>query len=82
MRNSIQAGFTESYKGTGLYGTNQNKIVKKCYVRLREGSYDSGRVYSATGKKTGSTRFIWTKKLSKLNNPFATCYTNYGWLYY
>lgn len=82
LYNTIQAGFFESIAGTGSYGTVQNKIVKQCYVRLQEGSYDSGKVYSVVGVKTGGTRYIWTKELSKFNNPFQACYTNYGWLYY
>lgn len=82
LYNTIQAGFAESMAGTGYYGTVKNKIVKQCYVRLQEGNYDSGKVYSAVGVKTGGKRYIWTKELSKLNNPLQTCYTNYGWLYY
>lgn len=82
LYNTIQAGFKESTAGTGSYGTVKNKIVKQCYVRLQEGSYDSGKVYSAVGVKTGGKRYIWTEELSKINNPFKTCYTNYGWLYY
>lgn len=82
LYNTIKAGFSESKAGTGYYGTVQNKIVKQCYVRLQEGSYDSGKVYSAVGAKTGGKRYIWTQELSKLNNPLKTCYTNYGWVYY
>lgn len=80
--NSIQAGFSESSKGTGSYGTNKSKVIKQCYVRLKEGDYDSGRVSSAVGKRTGGGKYIWTKEVSRANNPFKTCYTNYGWLYY
>lgn len=80
--NSIQAGFAERSKGTGDYSTKKGKILKQCYVRLKEGKYDSGRKYSAVGKKTSGNRYIWSKKLSKDNDLFSTCYTYYGWLYY
>ncbi len=80
--NTIQAGFSESQFGTGYFGTDPSRIVKQCHVRLREGSYDSGRIYSAVGDQFGGSDYIWTNKLSKFNNPFQTCYTYYGWLYY
>lgn len=82
LRNSISACFSESVAATGAYSTEKGKIVKQCYVRMQEGNYDSGRKYSAVGQKTGGTRIISTVELSKANNIFNTCYTNYGWLYY
>lgn len=80
--NSIKSGFTESEMGTGSFHTYKNKVIKQCYVRLKEGSYDSNRKYSKTGKLKGGKKYIWSPELEKSNNPFATCYTNYGWLYY
>jgi hypothetical protein len=80
--NTIQAGFSESQYGTGLFGTDPNRIVKQCYVRLTEGSFDSCRVYSDVGAMYGGWEYIWTDVVSKFNNPFQTCYTYYGWLYY
>lgn len=79
--NSIEAGFLESQKGTGSYGTDTTRVIKQCYVRLQEGNYDSGRVYSDVGVEKGGTEYIWIKT-SKSNNIFYTCYTHYGWFYY
>ena len=70
--NQITASFTRGCKGTGLYGTNTNKIVTGCYVRLKEGSYDSRRV--SNGTKTYA-------KTSRTNDWFKPCYTYYGWYY-
>ena len=81
INNSIKAGFLESQKGSGSYSTDKTKVVKQCYVRLQEGDYDSNRVWSEVGAKTGGTDYIWTQ-VSKYNNPFETCYCNYGWAYY
>lgn len=79
--NSIKAGFMESCKGTGDYGTDPTKVVKQCYVRLQEGSYDSGRVYSDIGDEKGGEDYIWAET-SKSNNILHVCYTHYGWFYY
>lgn len=80
--NSIRAGFSESAYGSGSYGTDKSKIVKQCYVRLKEGDYDSGRSYSEVGAKYNGTRYIWSPEESRGNDPFNTCYTYYGWFYY
>ncbi|MEN6431110.1 MAG: hypothetical protein ABFC80_09775 [Coriobacteriales bacterium] len=36
-------------KATGNYGTISGRIIKQAYVRLVEGSYDSGRCYTPVG---------------------------------
>ncbi|KAA0747141.1 hypothetical protein DN389_07370 [Bacillus sp. AY3-1] len=68
-------GFNEvGHKGTGAYGTNKNKVVTGVKVTLKEGSFnESANNYAKRGG--------WTKKLSKVNNPFNTAYTNYSWRY-
>lgn len=70
----IQGYNTVGAKGTGLYGTNKNKVVTGCKVRLREGNYDK----SANNYKNKGG---WTDKLSKINNPLKTAYTTYSWRY-
>ncbi|MFA8439218.1 hypothetical protein [Pueribacillus sp. YX66] len=70
----IQGYNTVGVKGTGLYGTNKNKVVTGCKVRLREGNFDkSANNYAKRGG--------WTAKLSKVNNPLKTAYTTYSWRY-
>lgn len=61
-------------KGSGSYGTDKNKVVTGCEVRLREGDYDE----TANNHKNNGG---WTPKLSKINNPFKTAYTTYKWRY-
>ena len=82
LENSIEAGFMESHKGTGDHDTDTTRVIKQCYVRLREGNYDSGRQFSEIGAEFGGNRYLWTPVVSRLNNPFETCYMDYGWLYY
>jgi hypothetical protein len=75
--------FNPSWKidsGAG-YGLTTGKNVKQAYVRLQEGSYDSGRVYTTAATST-STNKEYSKSVSKNNNPFQTMYTNYGWIYF
>jgi len=63
------------------YGLEANRQVNRAYVRIVEGSYDSQRVYSqlSTNNQSWDTISIST---SKLNAPFTTMYTYYGWLYF
>lgn len=83
LTNSIRASFYAN-RNTGpnpLWGAQANSHIKQCYVRLIEGSFDSGRVYSdmATSIQDGVMR---TAYFSRLNNPLHTCYTYYGWNLY
>ncbi len=70
----IQGYNTVGQKGTGLYGTDKNKVVTGVKVRLREGDYDK----SANNYKNKGG---WTPKLEKVNNPLHTAYTTYKWRY-
>ncbi|MGM0845014.1 MAG: hypothetical protein ACQEUT_08560 [Bacillota bacterium] len=77
------AWFNPSWKvvsGAG-YNLKAGENVKQTYVRIQEGSYDSGRVYSSKASST-STNKEYSVSKSKSNNPFSTMYTNYGWLYF
>ena len=81
LTNTIQAQFVSGEKGCGEYGTNTSKVVTRAYVRLQEGSYDSQRQYSGLGSSVKKGTTVKTAKLSKANNLFQICYTNYGWEY-
>lgn len=70
----IEGYNTKGVKGTGLYGTNKNKVVTGVKVRLKEGNYDK----SANNYKNKGG---WTPKLSKVNNPLEVAYTTYIWRY-
>ncbi|KAB2476489.1 hypothetical protein [Bacillus cereus] len=74
MKTFIVGAATLGIIGTGAYGTNKNKVVTGVKVTLKEGSFnESANNYAKRGG--------WTKKLSKVNNPFNTAYTNYSWRY-
>lgn len=80
---TVEAWFTPNWKivsGSG-YGLTTGKNVKQSYVRIQEGSYDSGRKYSTVAPSITSSKKI-TAKHSKTNNPFYTMNTNYGWIYF
>lgn len=66
---------------SGNYGTVPGKTIKQAYVRLVEGTYDSGRCYTAVGPRTPDGK-TYSRKISKTYNPLKTCYGYYGWLYY
>lgn len=68
-------------KATGAYGTASGKIIKQAYVRLVEGDYDSGRVYTAIGTRTWNG-VDYSKTIKKSYNPAKVCQGYYGWLYY
>ncbi|WP_232306041.1 hypothetical protein [Pontibacillus litoralis] len=70
----IQGYNTIGHKGTGLYGTNKEKVVTGVKVRLKEGKFNKA---ANNYKKKGG----WTKKLSKFNNPFQKAKTSYSWRY-
>jgi len=78
--NSIQADFLGGNKGSGAYGTDKTRIITQCYVRLQEGNVDTGRCYSSKVSTTYYNR-VYSPKKSKVNDPFHTCYLNYGWIY-
>jgi len=65
---------------TTSYGLTLNKNVKQAYVRLQEGNYDSGKVYSSTGKTTENKSIEVTT--SRTNNPLQVMKFNYGWVYH
>lgn len=73
--------FMGGTKATGSYGTIPGKVIKQAYVRLVEGSYDSGRCYTGVGPSTPNG-VDYSRTISKTYNPTKTCYGYYGWLYY
>lgn len=70
----IEGYNTKGKKGTGLYGTNKNKVVTGVKVRLKEGKYNK----TANNYKNKGG---WTAKLSKFNTPLVTAKTTYSWRY-
>ena len=83
LTNSVRASFYAN-RNTGsnpVWGAQPNKHIKQCFVRLIEGTYDSGRVYSEIATST-SDSVMKTAYISKVNNPFHTAYTYYGWNQY
>lgn len=82
--NSIQADFVAGIKTTTTnYGLVKGRYVNQAYVRLQEGSYDSGRKFSGNsgGIVNNVGRTYSTPKVSKTNNPLATAKMNWGWFY-
>jgi len=79
--NSIKASFYANRLTSGSYQTVANKHIIQCYVRLIEGSYDSGRVYSsrATSIYDGTLRYAYT---GKADNWLYQAYSYWGWLYF
>ncbi|MCX8007988.1 MAG: hypothetical protein N3B11_07775 [Coriobacteriia bacterium] len=73
--------FFGGVRATGDYGTVPGKTIKQAYVRLIEGSWDSGRCYTAVGPSTPDGR-LYSRTIRKAYNPLAVCYGYYGWLYY
>ena len=63
------------------YGLVPGKRVNKTYVRIIEGGYDSGKVWSALATDPNSWDMI-SISTSKVNDPFYTMYTYYGWQYF
>jgi hypothetical protein len=81
--NSVRASFYAN-RNTGsnpVWGALPNKHIKQCYVRLIEGTYDPGRVYSEIATST-SDSVMRTAYTSRFNDPFNTAYTYYGWNQY
>jgi hypothetical protein len=77
-------GMVHFYGGTtatGAYNTVPGRVIKQAYVRLVEGSYDSGRCYTAVGPYTPNW-VDYKRTIRKTYNPLAVCYGYYGWLYY
>ena len=79
----VSASFTPSVKTTSAHGLGltPGKNVKQCYVWLKEGNYDSGRVYSQTAQSTSDNN-LYEAYTSRLNNPFMTATSGYGWIYF
>ncbi|MGE7093783.1 hypothetical protein ACQKII_20510 [Lysinibacillus sp. NPDC048646] len=80
---TADAWFTPSVKTTSSHGYDltAGKNVQQSYVRIQEGNYDSGRVNStAASSKTDSN--VYHAYHSKMNAPFSTAYTSYGWYYF
>jgi len=71
----ITAQCFPGYVSQGEWGSTSGKTLSSCYVRLVQGSYDSGRVDSV---KNGSFQ---TATTSRVNNPLNTAYTYWGWYY-
>ena len=75
---TVEAWFNPSWKivsGAG-YGLTTGKYVKQSYVRIQEGDYDSGRIYSVAAANKTTSKEI-SVKTSKFNNPLKTMTTNY-----
>lgn len=77
----IRAQFTASKTTNGRFETERGEHIKRCYVRLQEGSYDSGRVFSRSARSIHDNE-SYSAYTSRTNNPFATALTNYGWYYF
>ncbi|MBM7717627.1 hypothetical protein JOC94_004658 [Bacillus thermophilus] len=74
--------FTPSWRIKGSsYGMKNGKHVKQAYVRIKEGSYDSGRKWTKAARSKKDKR-EYRKSISKKNKPFATMKANYGWRYF
>lgn len=73
--------YSQFYEGTEFKDTG--KVTYQCYVRLREGDYDSGRVYSKQGGKSFDTPRHNTIGIQtyKWNNPFEDSTANWGFEY-
>ncbi|KOY14201.1 type 2 periplasmic-binding domain-containing protein [Paenibacillus xylanivorans] len=80
---TVSASFTPSVVTTSShgFGLTPGKNVKQAYVWLKEGNYDSGRVYSPTAKNTSDSN-LYEAVTSKVNNPFSTATSGYGWIYF
>lgn len=76
--NSAEAWCQVGFVATGDYGTVKGRKLSNCYVRLQEGSYDSGRKY---GTQWADAKDFKRAYVSKWNNPAYTCYANWGWIY-
>ncbi|MGI6123967.1 MAG: hypothetical protein ACOYIG_07215 [Acetivibrionales bacterium] len=63
------------------YGAKVGKNINRSYVRLTQGGYDSGKVWTELAtSKTDSDLYIVSK--SRINNPFTTTATYFGWSYF
>lgn len=83
IMNSIRASFYAN-RNTGSnpkFGAKANKHIRRCYVRLYQGNYDSGRRWSKEAQSKSDDEF-YTAYTSRVNNPFNTAYTNYDWRYF
>lgn len=51
----------------------------RCYVRLKEGTYDSNRKYSSRFSTADKSSYqVMEVSTGKKNNRYYTCYTYYG----
>ncbi len=80
--NEVHAHFTPAWDiVSNDFGATVGENCKRCYVRLIEGNYDSGRVYSATS--TDITEWtMYDADTSRINNPFKVAYGYWGWFYF
>lgn len=81
---TAEAWFNPSIKvpsGTSLDGLKANSYVKQAWVRIVEGSYDSGRAYTAVAPASKPNK-EYSVKITRVNNPFADLKSSNGWLYY
>ncbi len=78
-----EAWFTPAWEVTpnAGYGLVAGEKVNRAYVRIIEGSYDSGRVWSTLSNNNQSWNTI-SISTSKSNNLLQTMYTYYGWTYF
>lgn len=79
IKNSVYAYYQKGYVATGEYGTQNGKKLNGSWVRLKEGSYDSGKIKAKSWSAAGSGYYRAEK--SRVNNPFQSCSLSYGWSY-
>ena len=77
---SVQSNFTANRPASGDWNTAKGKIIQRCYVRLTQGSYDSGWCYSSYKPATGNA-MVSSPKLSKSRITFNSTSCFYGWQY-
>jgi hypothetical protein len=63
------------------YGLIAGEKVCQTYVRITEGSFDSGKRWSTLSNNNQSWNTI-SISTSKFNVPLVTMYTYYGWTYF
>lgn len=78
-----EAWFTPAWTITSNagYGLVAGEKVNRAYVRIAEGNYDTGRIWSTLSNNNQSWNTI-SISTSKFNTPFITMFTYYGWSYF
>ena len=81
--NSVRASFyaNRNTGSTPLWGAEPNRHIKQSHVRLIQGNYDSGRVWSDEAKSTNDSE-MKTAFTSRTKHLWHTTYTYYGWVYF